>query len=71
LLLFQDVLENVPSEFESRENLSSLETSQFIGGSEERPVSIACIYFISLPNASSRESNPVTEPKIPNHGVHK
>src|SRR3989338_6201324 len=43
---------------------------QFIGGSDDNPVSTAGIQGATSPQASSNESNPDFDPYMPNHGVH-
>ena len=57
------------SEFETRVYLSSEESRQFIGGSEDRPVSRATICLEYSPKHSSMESKPDFEPKTENQGV--
>src|SRR3989338_10484131 len=57
------------SELETKVILSNLDKRQFIGGSEESPVSIEVICDANSSKHSSMLSKPDLEPKIENHGV--
>src|SRR3989338_79824 len=57
------------SELLNKVYLSSFESRQFIAGSLESPVSIACILCEYSLKHSSTESNPDMLPKIPYQGV--
>ena len=48
---------------------SSAESRQFIGGSEERPVSTAWIYGVISPKHASTVSKPENAPNIEKCGV--
>src|SRR3989344_2787656 len=57
------------SELDIREILSKAESLQFMAGSDERPVSMACMCGVSSSKHSSNESKPEAAPKTEKCGV--
>src|SRR5690242_19628731 len=57
------------SELEVKEYLSKPEICQFILGSDDKPVSIALMYFAWSPKASSILLKPDSDPNTPKCGV--
>jgi len=57
------------SELDIRRILSRSSTRQFMGGSEDNPVSTAKICSFKEPKHSSMESNPDFDPNMENQGV--
>lgn len=58
------------SEFEIRVMLSRSESLQFMGGSDESPVSMAWMWGVNSSKHSSRESKPDAAPNTEKCGVH-
>ena len=57
------------SELDTRVKPSNPETRQFMGGSDDSPVSTAKMFGVRSSKHSSRESKPDLEPRTENQGV--